>query len=76
MHLWPEVDEVITSYIFVDSNQKEEKTFTRDDYEHIWQDFGDRAERIQIANETGEWVAKPSSMACRFCPVRECDKRK
>lgn len=76
MHMWQDVEEVITSYVFIDSNQKEEKRFRRDDYEHIWQEFGERAERIQIANESGEWPAKPSAMACRFCPVRECDKRR
>jgi len=76
MHLWRDVEEVTTSYVFIDSNQKEEKKFRRDDYEHIWHDFGERAERIQIANESGEWPAKPSAMACRFCPVRECTKRR
>lgn len=76
MHYWKDVEEVSTSYVFLDTKEKEERTFTRDDFDDIWQDFGDRAERIQIANETGEWIAKPSSMACRFCPVAECDKRK
>lgn len=74
-HLWPDVKTVSTSYVFVDSNQKEERTFQREEAEHIWQEFGDRAERIQIAEENGEWPAKPSAMACRFCPVKECTKR-
>lgn len=76
LHRWPDVEEVITSYIFVDSQEKEEKVFHRKDYGHIWNEFGDRAERIQIANEAGDWPAKPSSMACRFCPVKECTKRR
>lgn len=73
---WPEVTTVKTSYVYLDSNQKEEKTFTRDDYQHIEQEFGERAERIQIANETGHWPTKPSVKSCRFCPVAECKDRK
>jgi CRISPR/Cas system-associated exonuclease Cas4 (RecB family) len=76
MYLWPDVEVIETSYVFVDSKQRESKTFTRDDYQHIWDDFGDRAERIQIAEENGNWPAKPSAMACRFCPVKECTSRK
>lgn len=76
LHIWPQVEQVATSYIFVDSNEKETKVFTRADYTHIWNEFGDRAERIQIANEQGEWPAKPSAMACRFCPVADCTARK
>jgi hypothetical protein len=75
LHRWPEVEEVRTAYIYSDSNQKCEKVWTRDDYEHIWQDFGDRAERIQICNEAGVWEPKPSNSACRFCPVKDCNAR-
>ena len=75
LHKWPEVEEVKTAYIYIDSKQKTEKTFKRKDYDDIWHEFGERSELIQIANEHNEWVAKPSNKACRFCPVKDCQSR-
>ena len=74
LHLWKEVEEVETAYVFVDSKQVEKMTYYREDYQNIWDEFGERQELIQICNETNDWQEKPGAMACRFCPV-ECERR-
>jgi hypothetical protein len=74
--LWPEVERVSTAYIYIDQQEKEDRNYTRDQLPHILNEFGDRAERIQIANESNHWEAKPSRNNCRFCPVVECKDRK
>jgi hypothetical protein len=72
---WPEVTTVTTSFVFIDSNQKEKRVYKRSDAEHIWYEFRERVEMIEIATERNEWPAKPTSMGCRYCPVASCAKR-
>ncbi len=71
-HRYPQVDEVDTAYIYMDCKDKERKTWHRSDVADIWQDFGERSELIQIANQNGHWPPKPSRMNCKWCPVADC----
>lgn len=74
-HKWPEVEVVDTAYIYMDQNDKEAKRWTRDQMPHIWQDFGERSELIQIANQNGHWQEKPSKFNCKWCPVENCNSK-
>ena len=82
-HAHPEVNKVDTRYVFVDESVEvvngikvdkrvEPKVFYREQNEHLWQDFGERAEAIQIASDKGEWTPK-KHFGCRWCPVKECE---
>jgi len=73
MALYPKIQSVTTSYVFIDHNKTVSKRFTRDQYEDLWHEFGDRAELIQIAVESGEWRATPNRRNCKWCKVRECE---
>ena len=74
-HRYPSVDTVDTAHIYMDSKDKEVKTWYRRDAEDIWRDFGERSELIQIANQNGHWPAKPSRMNCKWCPVIDCKSK-
>lgn len=74
---YPYIQEVDTSYIFVEHKKASPpKTFKLDQFKAIWQHFGERAEAIEIAAEKGHFPEKTSPL-CAFCPVSnsQCTKR-
>ncbi len=68
MTKYPQVRRVLTAYIWLEHRDQAPvwKEFTRADHEAIWLEFGDRAELIQLANESGNWPAK-KNMFCKWC---------
>lgn len=72
MTKYPQVKKVLTSYIWLDHPNQAPvwKEFTHVDKEGIWLEFGDRAELIQLANESGQWPAK-KNMFCNWCNALE-----
>jgi len=72
MAMHPEVERVLTAYIWLDHPTARPLLgeYTREyDFENIWQEFGDRAELIQLCVESGNWEAKPCSFNCTYCPA-------
>ena len=71
MKMHPEVTKVLVAYIFVDHPDRQPlmAEYTRADLDGIWQEFGDRAEMIQLALESGQWEPKPSKFNCTYCPA-------
>ena len=81
MAMFPQVNKVLTAYVWCEHPDVKPvfAEYTRDDYEDIWEEFGDRSELIQMANESGNWPAK-KNMFCRWCDAlpsmcefKECD---
>ena len=76
MTKYPQVKRVLTAYIWLDHPTQAPvwKEFTKSDHEAIWLEFGDRAELIQLANESGNWPAK-KNMFCNWCDAlpSQCD---
>jgi len=68
MTKYPQVKRVLSAYIWLEHPTQAPiyKEYTRADQEAIWLDFGDRAELIQLANESGNWPAK-KNMFCKWC---------
>lgn len=67
---FPDANRVLTAYVWVD-HPTEKMTYVeynRSQLEHIWEEFGDRAELIQLAQESGNWIEKPT-FKCMFCPA-------
>lgn len=65
--LWPDVNKIEVSYAWVDHEMRTPATFDRRQLDSLLQDFGDRAEMIQLANESGQWKATPNDY-CKWCP--------
>lgn len=76
MTRWPKVKRVITAFFWVD-HPKQKPTLAHYDQSHrqqIWEEFGDRAEMIQITLESGAWLPK-KNFGCKWCPalVGQCE---
>jgi len=67
--LKPELQEILTAYFWLDHPTAKPliARYTRNDFDDIWQEFGDRAELIQLALESGQWLAQPSKFNCTYC---------
>ena len=67
---YPKAQKVLTAYVWVDHPTAPMTwvEYTRADYAAIWEEFGDRAELIQLANESGQWPERPT-YKCMFCPA-------
>lgn len=72
MLLFPHVEKVVTGYVWLDHPNEPPLlgVYTRErDFDNIWQEFGDRAELIQLCLESGNWEAKPAPFNCKYCPA-------
>ena len=69
MSLYPDVKKVITAYVWCDHPNAPPLAveYERKDLGKLWREFGDRAELIQLALESGVWEAKPSPFNCKYC---------
>lgn len=77
---YPQVNRVLSAYVWCEHpNQKPiYAEYTRvKDAEAIWDEFGDRAELIQMANESGNWPAK-KNMFCNWCDAlpSQCEHKR
>jgi len=70
----PEVQEIKTSYVWIDQKEITSKVFHRAQFEEMDTEFRERSEMIQIANDSGEWRSNPSNFNCKYCPctVAQC----
>lgn len=69
---WDKTASVSSSLLFVDQQQSSPPlTSTRQDLKDLLDEFGDRSEMIQIANERGDWPAQ-KSYKCSWCGVITC----
>lgn len=70
MAAYPDIQQVDTAYVYVEHKKVTKERYTREEYAQIWDEFGERSELIQLANESGNWPAKPTQMGCRWCKVK------
>ena len=72
MTKYPQVKRVLSAYVWLEHPTQAPvwAEYTRKDQEAIWMEFGDRAELIQLANESGNWPAK-KNMFCGWCDASE-----
>jgi hypothetical protein len=64
----PDTEEVHTFFVFLEHAKYTHDVFYRSSLAHIWQKFGEEAERIELAQETGNWEPCPG-YHCKWCPV-------
>lgn len=74
--MYPQVRRVTTAYIWCEHPTTKPLTasYTYEQKDDLWHEFGDRAELIQMANESGNWPAK-KNMFCKWCDAlpNQCD---
>lgn len=67
--LYPFVEKVSTGYVWLNHGTVHTEKFERDESPGIWQDFGGRVRRIEIAAEKNQWPKQPSGLCRSWCPV-------
>lgn len=67
-HLYPEIENITSMYLFVDHKQKTEAVYSRSDYDHLMMKFSDESELIQLTNESGDW-RPTANQFCSWCDI-------
>jgi hypothetical protein len=77
-HIYPELDEIDTSYVWLRHGVTSDKTYTRRELPDMWQTFLPDVERMQVAFKTNHWPATPSrgAKSCAYCAVNQAGKCK
>jgi hypothetical protein len=77
-HLFPEVDTIDTSYIWLQAGVTTDETYRRRELADLWQTFIPDVERMQISHRTGHWPATPKygAKTCAYCPANKAGKCK
>lgn len=72
-----DVPEVETDYIWLEHGKRTKSVYRQQDKEPIWQDFRERSNLIQVAQEAGNWPANPNPL-CAWCDVTpdKCEYKK
>ncbi len=70
--MFPEVNRVLTAYVWCEhpNDKPVWAEYSRDKKDFLWEEFADRAELIQMANESGNWPAKKNRF-CGWCDATE-----
>lgn len=68
MTKYPSLEKVKSQYYFLEHRKFTDHVVYRSAVPHIWQKFGEEAEQIVIARDTGNWEPNPG-FACNYCPV-------
>ena len=76
--LFPEVDVIDTSYIWLKHGVTTDETYHRRELTDLWQTFLPDVERMQISHRTNHWPATPARGAktCAYCPANKAGKCK
>lgn len=69
----PWIDEIVTSFLWLQSGETTSEKFTKDDVPAIWQNFIPRVQRLEASVELGKFPKRPSGLCRSWCPVHTCE---
>ena len=77
-HVFPELQEIDTAYIWLQHGTISPKTYTRRELADLWNTFLPDVERMQVAFKTQTYPATPTRGAatCKWCPANGAGKCK
>ncbi len=73
MHTYPQVDKVMTGFVWLKDNKVDKQVFTRQQIGELWQDFLPRVRRLEAAYKQNKWPPKPSGLCKSWCPCTGCE---
>jgi len=73
MSVDPEVNEVVTAFLWVAQGKLTADRFTREDVAGIWNEFLPRVARMESASVTRKYPPKPSGLCRAYCPCTGCE---
>lgn len=65
----PEVEEIKTSFVWLQDMSMDHETYTRSMSTDLWETLLKKISRIEKSLESETWPAKPSGL-CKFCPCK------
>ena len=73
MHTFPEVDTVLTGFVWLKDHKLDREMFTRKQIQDLWSDFLPRVNRLTRAFKEDKWPPKPSGLCKAWCPCTGCE---
>lgn len=72
-HVFPEVQVIDTSYIWLKHGKTSDETYHRRDLAELWMSFMPDVERMQVAHKTNSFPALPKrgKASCKWCPANK-----
>lgn len=68
----PEIEKVVTSYVWLQDDATSPETYTRDDMGGLWTTLMPRVQQMQASYEQQSYLPIPSGLCKRHCPVVNC----
>ncbi len=69
----PDVEQVKTGYVWLQTSQLTTKCFDRGALVDIWNDFLPRVARLEQAHADQRWPVRPSGLCRAWCPCTTCE---
>jgi hypothetical protein len=70
---YPEVEKVVSSYIWLANDATTDETWTRDDMPNLWAALMPRVKRMEDAYKNNSYQPNPSGLCRKYCPVTTCE---
>jgi len=70
---YPGINTITTSYLWLKTGELDTEVYTRADLSRLWSEISAETQRIQLAEESNVWPARPSGL-CPWCPVNYAGK--
>lgn len=71
--IYPQVNTVVTGFVWMRDKKIDKETFTRDQVPIIWQTFIPKVRKLESAYDRDAWPARPSGLCKGWCPVKTCE---
>jgi predicted RecB family nuclease len=71
--IYPQVNTVVTGFVWMRDKKIDKETFTRDQVPMIWQTFIPKVRKLESAYERDAWPCRPSGLCKGWCPVKTCE---
>lgn len=69
---FPEIQELSTTFLWLQFGTLTNKTYNRADAEQIWDVFRQGVREMEWSERNNTWPAKPSGLCRAWCPVLSC----
>lgn len=69
----PEIEQVVTGFVWLKDRKIDKETVTRAEVPVIWNKFLPTVRKLESAYERGSWPPRPNGLCKQYCPVTGCE---
>ena len=66
---YPWIKNVVTGFVWLTAKKFDKEKFSKEQVTDLWGEFHPRVERLEEAYKQDKWIAKPSGLCRKWCPV-------